>query len=255
MKLLNLGCGTRTHPDWTNVDFKAQVEGVIAHDLLTGLPFADESFDAVYHSHLLEHLPKTKAPLFLRECSRVLRRGGIIRVAVPDLEQVCRLYLSLLEEADRGDEKAREQYEWILLEMFDQMVRNRSGGEMLEYWKRSVVEAEDFVIQRVGSEYLKARAGLLLQASRATDTGHSAASSTEADPCKLGEFRLGGEIHQWMYDRYSLAMLLKGAGFVRSRKCAADESSIPAFNSYLLDIEPDGSVRKPDSLFMEGVKP
>ena len=31
---------------------------VIAHDLRRGIPFADESFDVVYHSHVLEHLSR-----------------------------------------------------------------------------------------------------------------------------------------------------------------------------------------------------
>jgi hypothetical protein len=57
-----------------------------------------------------------------------------------------------------------------------------------------------------------------------------------------------------MYDRYSLGKLLKQAGFREVRVFRADESMIANFNSYLLDIEPDGSVRKPDSLFMEGRK-
>jgi hypothetical protein len=57
-----------------------------------------------------------------------------------------------------------------------------------------------------------------------------------------------------MYDRYSLRLLLENAGFKHASVCGADESHIPNFNSYLLDIEADGSVRKPDSLFMEGQK-
>ncbi len=55
--------------------------------------------------------------------------------------------------------------------------------------------------------------------------------------------------------RSSLARALEEAGFVHPRPCRADESAIPGFNAYLLDIEPDGSTRKPDSLFMEAVKP
>lgn len=253
MKLLNLGCGTRTHPSWTNVDFKAHTDGVIEHNLLAGLPFADESFGAVYHSHLLEHLPKSYAPKFLKECFRILRNGGIIRVAVPDLEQIARLYLSLLEDADRGDETAMK-YEWILLEMFDQMVRNRPGGEMLEYWKMNPMPAEDFVVERVGSEVLNALKVIRQNEQPVAPQEGPRSLYVENDPVKIGNFRLSGEIHQWMYDRYSLKKLLKDAGFREIRKCAADESSIPNFSNYLLDVEPDGSVRKPDSLFMEGIK-
>ena len=56
MKRLNLGCGRRYNPDWTNVDFSSTGEGVIAHNLNQNIPFPDESFDIVYHSNILEHI-------------------------------------------------------------------------------------------------------------------------------------------------------------------------------------------------------
>ena len=88
MKGLNLGCGTRFHPAWTNVDVRPVSPHVRICDVQKGLPFSDETFDVVYHSHLLEHLPREAALPFIKECYRVLRRGGIIRVAVPDLVAV-----------------------------------------------------------------------------------------------------------------------------------------------------------------------
>ena len=71
---------------------------------------------------------------------------------------------------------------------------------------------------------------------------------------KIGKFRLSGEIHQWMYDKYSLGKLLKETGFKNIKVCNSFESSIPDFNKYHLDIEEDNSIRKPDSLFMEAIK-
>ncbi|NJO52022.1 MAG: hypothetical protein HC840_24360, partial [Leptolyngbyaceae cyanobacterium RM2_2_4] len=47
---LNLGCGGCFHLGWTNVDFKAKSQGIIAHDLLQGIPFPDACFSVVYHS-------------------------------------------------------------------------------------------------------------------------------------------------------------------------------------------------------------
>ena len=65
---------------------------------------------------------------------------------------------------------------------------------------------------------------------------------------------MSGEVHQWMYDRYSLRKILSESGFVDIRQYRADQSAIPDFNNYLLDIEPNGKVRKPDSFFMEARK-
>jgi hypothetical protein len=68
-----------------------------------------------------------------------------------------------------------------------------------------------------------------------------------------GMFRKSGEIHYWMYDRFSLRRMLQQTGFVDVCVCGAGESRIPDFNSYNLDVV-EGQVRKPDSLFMEGTK-
>ena len=150
-----------------------------------------------------------------------------------------------------GDEEAQNRYEWIMLELFDQMVRNVSGGEMLEYWKQAPMPAESFVIERMGSEVLNVITNIRNNKNKYIENPKGKSSS---NPQKTGEFRLAGEIHQWMYDRYSLGALLRQVGFKDAKVCLANESQIPNFVSYLLDIETDGSVRKPDSLFMEGRK-
>ena len=253
IKLLNLGCGNRYHRDWINVDFVSPSSEVISYDLTRRLPFAESEIDVVYHSHLLEHFRKDQALCFLAECFRILKPGGLIRISVPDLEQIVRAYLELLDGCLQDDEIAKKQYDWIVIEMFDQMVRNQSGGEMLKYWQQNPMPAEDFVIQRVGSEALNFIN--LVRNSTPSSEVKRQNSSKEDDPFEIGVFRLSGEVHQWMYDRYSLKVLLTQAGFIEIRQRSADESSIKDFNSYFLDIESDGSIRKPDSIFMEAVKP
>ena len=103
---LNLGCGNHFHPDWINVDFHSNHDHVIAHNLGQGIPFEDETFEVVYHSHLLEHFPRRKAKAFIEECFRVLQPRGIIRVVVPDLEQIAHEYLKALGSAVNGSEEA-----------------------------------------------------------------------------------------------------------------------------------------------------
>ena len=195
--------------------------------------------------------PKNQVQPFLEECFRVLNVGGIIRIAVPDLEQIVKCYLTLLEESNRGDEEAQKEYEWILLELFDQMVRNEPGGEMLKYLKQDPVPAASFALQRMGSEVSS-----IMGNNQNMKIKHIKRSEAKMvlKPEEIGRFRLSGEIHQWMYDRYSLAESLRQVGFGDVKSCCADESQIPKFASYFLDIEPNGSIRKPDSLFMEGLK-
>ncbi|MGF1500164.1 MAG: glycosyltransferase [Elainellaceae cyanobacterium] len=252
MDYLNLGCGHCFHPDWVNVDFTSTGEGVIAHDLRQGIPFDDASFDVVYHSHVLEHLTRPDAENFLKECHRVLRPNGILRVVVPDLEQIARLYLKALEEAIAGSKEWANNYEWLMLEMYDQMVRHHSGGAMADYLAQAEIPNQAFVIERIGFEGENLIQILKHRPKSATP------STTEEDSretaLKIGEFRLSGEVHQWMYDRYSLSALLNKTGFVDVRVCQARESRIPDFENYHLDLLPDGRVRKPDSLFVEAIE-
>jgi predicted SAM-dependent methyltransferase len=62
------------------------------HNVEHGMPFADETVDFVYSSHLLEHLFQEDAEAFTRECHRVLKTGGVLRICVPDLEHAVALY-------------------------------------------------------------------------------------------------------------------------------------------------------------------
>jgi hypothetical protein len=71
----------------------------------------------------------------------------------------------------------------------------------------------------------------------------------------IGMFRLTGEVHQWMYDRYSLKDLLLTAGFRDPIQQTASTSRIQNWSSFNLDTLPDGTAYKPDFLFMEATKP
>lgn len=281
MQYLNLGCGYRYYPSWTNINFVSTGEGVIAHDLQQGIPFPDESFDLVYHSHVLEHLPKAEAEPFIKECSRVLRPQGVLRVVVPDLEQIARMYLYALEQASNAYLEWADNYQWMLLEMYDQTVRNHSGGEMWAFLSQKEVSNQEFVIKRCGVEikniiittqqqisaqkatsenfitkFLKHIYRLLRYRNyRHQEIVKHILSPQELKALQIGHFRQSGEVHQWMYDHYSLSVLLKNCGLEGITKRTAYESYIPDLTSFNLDTEPDGSIYKPDSLYMEGVKP
>lgn len=97
---LHLGSGRFNKEGWVNVDLVgAPVE--VAWNVTRRLPFADGCADAVFHEHLLEHLPLEQGTSLLRECYRVLRPGGILRIGVPDAGSYARSY------AGEGDLLAR----------------------------------------------------------------------------------------------------------------------------------------------------
>src|SRR5674476_867863 len=96
MNKLNFGCGGRIAQGWTNIDFHSDDARVLRANLLSGFPFRDRYFDAVYSSHVLEHFTPAQADLLLQEAWRVLKPGGIVRIVVPDLEASCREYCRIL---------------------------------------------------------------------------------------------------------------------------------------------------------------
>jgi SAM-dependent methyltransferase len=268
MKYLNLGCGERFHPEWVNLDLHPSDPSVQRWDLQADLPFADASFDVVYHSHVLEHFSKADGLRLFERCRRVLRPGGTIRVVVPDLERIVQLYLGSLEKSLAGNLEAQSQYDWAMLEMYDQTVRERSGGEMLAYIQRADDSQIAFAKARLGGELDR-----MLPAKGAAPPGERhnrtqrAGDNLRRKALRLltgrdgisaydhGKFRLSGELHKWMYDRYSLANALKSAGFTDPKQCEAAESRIPQWSRFHLDTEPDGRTYKPDSLFMEATRP
>ncbi len=280
MKYLNLGCGYRFHPKWTNVDFTSTGEGVIAHNLTQGIPFPDNFFHVVYHSHVLEHFSKGSAKAFIEECYRVLHPQGILRVVVPDLEQLAHVYLHALNEAIAGSDQWAHNYEWILLEMYDQTVRNYSGGEMAAYLFQEHIPNQEFVLTRSGTEAKNLREigrlhrqanqiapkakpeGLLKKLHRFVVSPSYRRElllkfllGEEYNALQIGRFRQSGEVHQWMYDRYSLTTLLEKCGFEKTVVQDATTSYITGWVDFHLDTEPGGMIYKPDSIFVEAIKP
>ena len=243
MRMLNLGCGMRHHPEWINLDARSDGPEVLAHDLTTGVPFKDDSFDVVYHSHLLEHLDIVDAETLLRECLRVLVPGGILRLAVPDLEASARSYLASLEQAEGKDEVSAARHDWAVIELIDPLSRHVPGGRMAPWRRQADGTARAWAASRLGIETCESLDRLEEQAG--------ARRNAQA----VGRFRLSGEPRLWMYDRLSLGRLLERLGFVGASVKAAQTSDIPGFPRYLLDTGSDGAARKPDSLFMEARKP
>jgi len=106
VRKLQLGAGDSEPPGWICTAL-LHVPGRIAYlDVTRPFPFPDESIDYIYSEHLIEHIPYESGLRMLRECHRVLRPGGRIRIATPDLETLVTLY----EPA--GDEQ-QEYIAWV----------------------------------------------------------------------------------------------------------------------------------------------
>lgn len=274
--LINIGCGRVYHLDWRNYDLWP-VEKSIRHlDIRYGLPVQDNVADMVYSSHLLEHLSALEANSFLQDCLRVLKPGGIIRIVVPDLEGIAKAYIQSLLDHDHGKAEASANRKWMVLELYDQVWRTTSGGEMKMYLQRDHIENLDFVLARTGQE------GIGLLGTISKETGYKTwwqrlrdkppswyieqmrrqlslgfiflvGGSAYRNQFQQALFRNSGEIHRQMYDRVSLAEILIQVGFRQPQQMEATESRLPGFARYELDSR-NGIARKPDSLYMEALK-
>lgn len=120
---LNIGCGASPVPGWVNIDNSMSLylakhslivcllrklrllnthqiklidffkQNEVLYSKATHLPIKKNSVSIVYSSHMMEHLDRQDAFIFLHEAMRVLTDGGIIRLCLPDIHKLCKNYL------------------------------------------------------------------------------------------------------------------------------------------------------------------
>jgi len=127
-KWVQYGCGLSAPAEWINFDIsptlriqkiplignllKGQLNtvfpsNVLYGDIIKGLPVEAGSCDALYCSHTLEHLSLEDFRTALKNSYQLLKKGGIFRCVVPDLEYCARSYINSL---DSGDNMASLQF-------------------------------------------------------------------------------------------------------------------------------------------------
>ena len=88
---LHLGCGKKDFgKSWIHID-GGNFEHLHSHNIRE-LPFEDETVDLIYASHVLEYFDRDEVLVVLKEWKRVLKKGGILRLSVPNFDVLSRLY-------------------------------------------------------------------------------------------------------------------------------------------------------------------
>ena len=87
VRRLNWGCGEHPEPGWLNSDIKDEPGIDIVADVRSGLPLDTDSIDYIVSIHALPELPYADLVPALTELRRVLKPGGVLRLALPDLER------------------------------------------------------------------------------------------------------------------------------------------------------------------------
>lgn len=277
---VNLACGDVfvDAPDWLNLDFAPVSDAVKKANLLKRLPVPDNSAEVVYASHFFEHIPRESIASFLQECFRIIVPGGSIRLVLPDFEEMASTYLSYRIAGDH------EKADFLIVEIIDQAVRRRSGGELGERYRqlRSAdgefnAEIRRFIYSRNGETFGGAadhtqsqmqsisketnnKAGRILQMARHRfiNAWIRACLYLLPDAFLAQNVSLAGigERHQWLWDFNQVAVTLKAAKFIEVRKLAFNQTEIDGFPYQTLDVSLDGSPRKgKESMYIEARKP
>ena len=115
-RYVQFGCGMCAPETWQNFDagpafwlqsrlpfltpllvkkgFPPYPKNIRYGDVIKGLPLPHQSVDAVYCSHVLEHLTLEEFRLAIRNVFSYLRPGGTFRLVLPDLEQLIKVYMT-----------------------------------------------------------------------------------------------------------------------------------------------------------------
>ncbi len=97
---LHLGCGKRNIPGFVNIDL-AKFPHIHYRRPISDLKiFKNNSSDLIYSCHSFEYFDRLEARKTLKEWCRVLKRGGKLRLAVPDFENIVKVYLKYKKNID-----------------------------------------------------------------------------------------------------------------------------------------------------------
>lgn len=129
LKKLQIGCGPHGLTGWLNSDLDAR-GNQMRLDATRRFPFEDGVFDFIYSEHMIEHVPWSAAMNMLRECFRVLKPGGVIRIATPDLE----FLLRLLSADPAPKEREYLRYNW---ERWNPWAPDESGVYAVNHFMRA----------------------------------------------------------------------------------------------------------------------
>ena len=92
VRKLHIGCGGNPLTGWLNSDYQPTSSSVIHLNARKRFPFDNNTLDYIFSEHMIEHVSYADGRQMLKECNRVLRTNGRIRISTPDLQFLIDLY-------------------------------------------------------------------------------------------------------------------------------------------------------------------
>lgn len=109
IKKINFGCGSDIKEGFVNVDMNRNAD--IYLDVRNKLNIETQTIEYIYSSHFLEHLEHWELVAHLKECYRILKKGGAIRIGIPIFEKLFGDYYTHNDERyERMREKLSDKF-------------------------------------------------------------------------------------------------------------------------------------------------
>lgn len=150
---LHLGCGKRYIPGYIHIDAVEypHIDHVSTIDHLSFIQ--DESVEVIYNCHVLEHFKRKEVGRVLAEWRRVLKKGGVLRTAVPDFEKICEIYMKYKDISKvigpifgKQDYLYNIHYNVFDFESLSEVLNHAGFGEIKKYdWRKTEhADVDDF---------------------------------------------------------------------------------------------------------------
>lgn len=92
MSRLHLGCGIVKLGGYINIDADPNINPDVVIDLTAPLPYINDTVEEIITYHFLEHLRRGQAENLIRECYRILKKGGFLTIEIPDILGICKAF-------------------------------------------------------------------------------------------------------------------------------------------------------------------
>ena len=238
-QLLNIGAGDHFNVSgWTRLDYNDDAALIgerikrlcdVNFDLLSGepLPFDDATFDGIYTSHTIEHLHNEDVERIIKDCFRILKPGGVLRVVCPSINT----YFDAYDKLDLGF------FNWI---------RNKNVYRHDSLIRLITREFAHIIVDKYSDEEL-----LQMYASLGRER-FIEKLSLETDACKAEFTQTLPDVHKSAWTEEKLSNLIVKSGGTVNSGVSRFESVLPEFRGTLNNMI--NSTRPHVSIYCEGVK-
>ncbi len=190
VRKLQVGAGENFLPDWLNTDIDPVLENIAYLNVTEQFPFVDHTFDYIFSEHLIEHLSYKEGLFMLREMFRILKPGGKVRIATPNILKMIELYTPKKNEAQK------KYLTW-------------SSEEVIGLYDPQKTDLQKFFpAWDIDFQHMQ----------------RCFPDSSEDTVCFVVNNFVRTWGHQFIYDPYTLQRTLEGVGFVNVKQCVSGKS-------------------------------